>query len=111
MIPSKNVCPDCGSEDVVLSGQFGNSDAWICNECGSTDFASGPSEDDLDMEDMPVKKSKIVSEELEDEEIPLGEGNLIKASRLKAVVKTSKSKLARATKVSKVKTVKGRKKR
>jgi len=108
MIPSKNVCPDCGSDDVVLNGQFGNSDAWICNECGSTDFVAGSSEDDLDMEDMPVRKSKIVDDV---DEMPLGEGNLIKASRLKAVARPSKPKISKVTKASASKVAKGRKKR
>jgi ribosomal protein S27AE len=99
MIPSKNVCPECGCEDVTANS-FGTSEAWVCNECGCTDFASNPTEEDELLE--VSKKSKLMDEE----ELPLGEGNLIKASRMK-VAKTAKTS---ATKVSKAKP-KGRKKK
>ncbi len=117
MIPTKSLCPDCGSEEVVMTGKFGNGDAFLCNECGCTDFVSQPNEDDLDNEEMPlksIKKSKLLVEEEDSEEFT-GEGNLIKANKTSLkVVKVAKSKvsntkLAKLSKVSKA--VKGRKKK
>lgn len=114
MLPEKQICSSCGSDDMVMNGRFGAGGTWVCRECGAADVAleSEPGEDD-DLE-MPAKKSKFKliggdSEDLNEsaEFDNLGEPgvNLIKANRAKT------PKVTKISKTTKTKVSKGRKKK